>query len=284
MKSRRGERSPTRDGVAAVALVGGDAGGEGGGHEAVGLARAEVVERAHPDHAEPLAEVGLQAEEVGGDLAGGVGAGRAEGRGLGERELRLGDHAVHVGAADRQRPGRTPARRAGEQHVEGALGVGPERRRPGRAHEPPTSAQPARWYTASGADVGDGGGHGRSVGDVDRAIAVAVEHVDLVAARAQVLDQVAADEAQPSRHERAHRPDPSERRVEGRQDGSGGMPAGEEAGRVDGGPDPSAQRRGVGSVGRGAADASRSVPTATDDPAERPGPRDRRRPGARRGG
>ena len=52
-----------------------------------GLAGTEVVERPHPQHVEAVAEVGLQAEEVGGDLAGRVGRHRPQGRVLVDREL-----------------------------------------------------------------------------------------------------------------------------------------------------------------------------------------------------
>ena len=67
--------------VGAVALGPGDAAGQGRGDELLGLARAEVVERPHAEDAEPVAEVGLVGEGVGGDLRGGVRAGGAQ-RGL----------------------------------------------------------------------------------------------------------------------------------------------------------------------------------------------------------
>ena len=67
-----------RDHVAALHLVAGDARREGGGHELVGLAGAEVVERPHPQHRQLAAEPRLEAEEVGRHLRRRVGAGRAE--------------------------------------------------------------------------------------------------------------------------------------------------------------------------------------------------------------
>ena len=78
MKSRRAREVADGQHLAAVALGPGDPRRQGRGHELVGLARAEVVERPHPQHGEAPAQPGLEAEVVGGDLGRRVGAGRAE--------------------------------------------------------------------------------------------------------------------------------------------------------------------------------------------------------------
>ncbi len=121
-----------------------DSRGDRRGDEAVGLARAEVIERPDPQHAQATSEEGLQPEEVGGDLGRRVGRDGSERRGLGDGEVVLGDGAVDVGAGDDQDPFDTGGD-GGEQNVERSVGVDPERSWSESTRSAPTSAHPARW-------------------------------------------------------------------------------------------------------------------------------------------
>ena len=134
-----------RDHVAAVELVAGDARRQRRRHELVGLARAEVVERPHPQHRQPAAEPGLEAEEVGRHL--GLAAYGLTGRSgdvLGERQLGSGRPCRTRRRSTTDSTRSTPASVAARStfSVPSALA---RKASTGALHEPPTSAQPARW-------------------------------------------------------------------------------------------------------------------------------------------
>ena len=207
MKSRRGVRLPTGIVVGAVALGPGDAGGEGRGHELLRLAGAEVVERPHPDHAEPVAEERLEGQGVGRHLArprrGWPAAGGASSS---SGQLARPTRRRRRRRWPRTAPGATPACR----QASSTLSVPSALRREG-----------ARRVAPRRADVGPAGqvvhGVGAGVGDrppARRAAsvmstgcgAVVVERRRPRRRSREVLDEVAPDEAEPARHERAHRP------------------------------------------------------------------------------
>ncbi len=191
------------DDVVAVALGPGDAAGQRRGDELLRLAGADVVERAHAEDAEAVAEVGLVGEGLGGDLRGGVRAGGAQWCLLVEGQVGLGHDAVDVGAGDAHDPvGAGVA--AGLEDVEGADGVEDQRTlgiAPGGADVGP----PGEVVHDLGGGLGDHGEGGGGIGDVGPAVGV-VEHGDRVAAAGQVLHEVPADEPAAPGHQRAHRP------------------------------------------------------------------------------
>ena len=176
-----------------------DAASQSGNDERLGLARPGVVERPHPDHREPVAQMSLQPQELGGDLARRVGGHREQGRILAQRELLGLHHAVLLGRSDQEdgRSDGTGPRRF--QHLERPQHVHAHhlaRRRP-RATDVRERGQVIDGF---GASVGQGLSNGGGVRDLE-----AVRRREhLVARGAQVPGQPRADEAVSAGDERPH--------------------------------------------------------------------------------
>ena len=159
--------------------------------------------------AEAVAEVGLQGEEVGGHLAGAVGADRAQGPILGDRAARPRAPGRTRRRWPRPRPARRRPRTAAQQHVQGALGVDPEgldRAGPRPAHV----GLPGEVVHDLRADRCEQVGQPRRVEDVEAQVTVGL--VDVVARLLQPGDEVAADEAGCAGDQGSHRPESTERR------------------------------------------------------------------------
>jgi hypothetical protein len=160
----------------------------------------EMIEGAHPDGLEAMAEPSLQRQFVGRDLAGGVWGHGAERSLFVDGELVDRDLAVDVGAADSEYAGSTSGN-AGLQQVERALGVDPECLEwmiPGRADVTPST----EVVDDIGPNVGDDLVHRGGIEEVGTVGAIDANHC--VALVEEVRAQVSTDEPGCAGDERPH--------------------------------------------------------------------------------